>query len=79
MACSSTCKTQDHETYGECLRAKGIQIGDLMNSGIQKAGAKNLENYRNARKHGIQPRSTNKKDVDRAVQISDKTGQAYQA
>ena len=79
MACASTCRTQDHESYGACIRAKGIQIGDLMNTGIQKAGAKNLEAYANARKHGIQPASTRPKDVQRAIQISDKQGTAYQA
>ncbi len=79
MACSANCATQNHATYGECLRAKGIQIGDLMNTNIQKAGDKNLENYRKARKYGIQPRSTNKRDVDAAIQISDRTGKPYQA
>ena len=26
MACSSSCPTQDHETFGQCLRAKNLQI-----------------------------------------------------
>lgn len=79
MSCSSSCKTQDHESYGACLRAKGIQVGDLMNTGIQKAGAQNLERYRQARKEGIQPRSTRPADVQAAIQISDQTGKAFQA
>ena len=79
MSCASTCKTQDHKTYGECLRAKGIQIGDLMNTRIQKAGDKNLDQYENARKYGIQPKSTRPDDVKRAVQISEKTGTAFRA
>lgn len=24
MACATSCATQDHRTYGECLRAKGL-------------------------------------------------------
>jgi hypothetical protein len=40
---------------------------------------KRLEAYAAARKEGIQPRSTQRSDVDRAVQISDKTGTAFQA
>ena len=79
MACTSTCPTQDHETYGACLRAKDIQIGDLMHSQIQKAGDKNLDAYANARKYGIQPKSTRPADVRRAVEISERTGKAYQA
>lgn len=79
MPCSSSCATQDHNTFGECLRAKNIQVGDLMNTGIQKAGSKNLDEYEKARKHGIQPKSTNPADVQRAVRISEKTGEAYQA
>lgn len=79
MSCASTCKTQDHKTYGECLRAKGIQIGDLMHTQIQKAGSKNLDDYANAREYGIQPKSTRPADVRRAVEISEKTGKAFKA
>lgn len=79
MACASTCPTQDHESYGACIRSKGIQIGDLMNTRIQKAGNKNLDAYANARKYGIQPKSTRPSDVQSAVQISEQTGKAFQA
>lgn len=27
--CRSGCRTQDHASYGECLRSAGIQIGNL--------------------------------------------------
>lgn len=27
--CRSGCKTQDHESYAECLRAASIQVGNL--------------------------------------------------
>lgn len=79
MACASTCATQDHESYGACIRSKGIQIGDLMNTQIQKAGSKNLDEYAKARKYGIQPKSTRPADVRAAVEISEKTGKAFQA
>ena len=79
MACASTCQTKDHESYGACMRAKGIQIGDLMNTRIQKAGDKNLDTYANARKYGIQPKSTRPADVRAAVEVSEKTGKAFQA
>lgn len=79
MPCTSTCRTQDHESYGACLRSKNLQIGDLMHVEVQKAGAKNLEAYANARKHGIQPKSTRPKDVQQAIRTSDQTGKPYQA
>ena len=85
MACSSSCQTQDHKTWGECVRAKGLRIGyegatlSGVDAGVQRAADKNLENYAKARKYGIQPKSTNKRDVDFAVRVSEKTGSAYQA
>lgn len=27
--CRSGCKTKDHESYAECLKASAIQIGNL--------------------------------------------------
>lgn len=79
MACSSNCRTQDHESYGACLRAKNIKHGDLMNGNVQKAADKSLDAYEKARKYGIQPRSTRAADVQAAVQISEQTGKAFQA
>lgn len=26
MACSSGCKTQDHKTYAECMKAKSLKV-----------------------------------------------------
>lgn len=85
MACSSSCRTQDHATWGECVRAKGLRIGyegatlTGVDSGVQRAADKNLENYASARKYGIQPASTRKHDVDYAIRKSEQTGTAYSA
>ena len=85
MACSSNCKTGPHATYGECLRAKSMHVayeGQTL-TGIgskeQRDADKNLERYASARKYGIQPKTTHKKDVDAAIQISEMTGTAFQA
>jgi hypothetical protein len=85
VTCSSSCRTRDHASYGECLRAKNLKVayeGQTL-TGIgskeQRDADKNLENYAQARKYGIQPKSTQKKDVDRAIRISEQTGKAYQA
>lgn len=79
MACSSNCTTGPHESYGACLRAKNIRHGDLMNGNVQKAADKNLDEYAKARSYGIQPKTTNPGDVQRAIRTSEKTGTAYQA
>lgn len=40
---------------------------------------KELNSYAEARKQGVQPRSTKTADIKRAMRISDSTGKAYQA
>lgn len=78
MACSTGCRTKDHRTYGECMRSKTVKVAEYDVTAQKKADA-NLDNYARARKYGIQPQSTRKADVDQAIAISEKTGQAYQA
>jgi len=82
--CSSSCLTKDHATWGECVRSKGLKVTYAQehagkDATVQKKADKNLENYRKARKYGIQPKTTNKHDVDYAIRQSDKTGTAYEA
>lgn len=78
MACSSGCKTKNHKSYGECMRAKNVGK-DYIDVSLQKRADKNLDNYERARKYGIQPKSTQQRDVDTAIAISEKTGDAFQA
>lgn len=80
MACSSSCRTQDHPTYGACLRAKNLRTNALDGESLvtQKAADKTLDNYAKARKYGIQPASTRAHDVTAAIRISEKTGTAFQ-
>ena len=80
MACASSCRTQDHETYGACLRAKNLRVFALPIEALatQKAADKNLDEYAKARSYGIQPASTRPGDVKAAVAISDHTGTAFQ-
>lgn len=86
MACRSGCPTQDHETWGECLRASNIQMntgdanGSLVQSGwTNKKWDNELKEYRDARAQGIQPKSTKTADIRAAVKASDATGVAFQA
>lgn len=77
--CRSGCKTQDHANWGECARAANFSITDPLSSAASKLANKELDAYRNARKNGIQPASTKMKDIQKAVQMSDKAGKALQA
>lgn len=84
MACSSSCKTQDHKSYGECLRSKNLKTAYMQDwkgsdATRQKKADKELNDYAAARKQGIQPKSTKRHDIDHAVRQSDKTGTAFQA
>lgn len=77
--CSHACISKDHATFGECLRAKGIQIGDVRGTGVSAALDLRLSSYDNARRQGIQPASTKMRDVAAAERISQASGKAFDA
>ena len=77
--CRSGCKTQDHANWGECARAANFSITDPMANAVSKQANSELDAYRNARKLGIQPRSTKMHDIKAAVMASDTLGKAVQA
>lgn len=80
--CSSGCPTQNHKTYGECLKAKSLQINPNVNDNYNKAQAKTnaeLSAYRNARAQGIAPAGTSMNQVRQAEEMSQRMGQAYDA
>lgn len=84
MACTSNCPTQDHESWGACVRSKGLKIAyansaNGQDATTQKKWDKSLDMYRDARAQGIQPSSTRPDAVRRAVEISNATGTAFTA
>lgn len=76
-----------HPTFVEgCFgcKASSIQLaagdagGDLVSNGwTNKKWDKELELYRSARAQGVQPDGTSTKKIQKALDISDKTGVAY--
>ena len=46
---------------------------------VSRAEEKELNAYRDARKYGIQPKTTKLKDIDAAVKASDTLGRAVKA
>ena len=80
--CSSGCRTQDHASWGECIRSKSLRLshdGKIENIDAQRAWDKELDSYRSAVSQGIEPESTRTKDIKAAERWSEKNGIAYSA
>jgi hypothetical protein len=81
--CTSSCETQDHESYGECMQSN---MPMFMGVNPTKTGwdqdkvkkdERELKSYYSAIKQGVEPRSTRTKDIDAAIKLSDKAGKAF--
>lgn len=77
--CTSGCPTQDHASWGGCMRSKNLAVLDPEGKVHRSAWDREMSAYESAKKQGVQPATTQIKDIERAMQISDATGQAYQA
>lgn len=82
--CTSGCVTRDHESYGQCLKSKGLRVAYCNSASnqdytSQKKWDRSLDNYRAARAGGIQPAGTTPDAVERAVRLSDAAGTAWTA
>ena len=78
--CSSSCPTPGaHLNWGECVKAKGLQIGDVAGRATNLRGESELQAYADARAQGIQPKGTRMSQVRAAVDASEKAGVAYRA
>lgn len=82
--CTSGCKTKSHGSYAECLKDKnvgdvGVRISNGFESSKQQKWDRDLDAYADARRQGIQPKSTSRKDTEAAVAVSDKLGNAFDA
>lgn len=74
MACSSTCLTRDHKTWGECVRSKGLQISPAVNDGYgtrQRAWDRELDNFESATRQGLSPAGTKQHHIDAAIKEAD--------
>jgi len=68
--CSSSCLTQDHKSWGECVRAKGLQLSPHINGEYavkQTTWDKDLDHYESATRQGLQPDGTQRWQVDKAI------------
>jgi hypothetical protein len=70
MSCASSCITRDHKSYGECLRAKSLQVSPSVNDAYgskQKKWDKDLDHYESAVRQGLHPTGTQRHQVDAAI------------
>jgi hypothetical protein len=82
VSCTSGCRTQDHRSYGECLRAKATKTylaspSKGLDGTAQKRWDAELNRYREARRQGIRPDGTTMAKVIEAERLSDAAGAAY--
>lgn len=82
--CTTGCPTQNCINYAACLRQKAPRVAYANSAGgydytAQKKWDRDLAAYKDARDQGIQPSSTNRAAVDRAVAISNESGKAWDA
>jgi len=81
--CRSGCKTQDHESYSDCLQAANFGFAGCFPSrqGWDKDKEKNwdkeLDSYYSAVRQGVEPISTKQKDIDAAMMLSNEAGKAF--
>lgn len=76
--------TQDHSSYGACLRAAGLRVGYAKSAaGLDATAEKNVHKelalYRDARAAGVQPAGTTAAAVRTAMDLSERAGAAYDA
>jgi hypothetical protein len=77
--CSTSCPTRDHASWGECIRSKGLFVAPIANLNGSRAWDAELDAYRSARRQGVQPAGTTMKQTTEAMEISQRTGKAFQA
>jgi hypothetical protein len=77
MACSTGCPTQDHKSYGDCLRGKSLQIDKHALAHDMRGEARHtraLNDYRELREAGSLPTSPRWDHVETAKREAMKTG-----
>lgn len=77
--CSSSCRTQDHKNWGECVRSKGLQIADVDAHVANGSIKRQINEYVSCRKEGMQPDGIGDSHVKHARAMTAATGVPYRA
>lgn len=81
--CRSGCKTQDHQSYSDCLQEANFGFTGCFptrrgwDKDKEKNWDKELDSYYSAVRQGVEPISTKKKDIDAAMMLSNEAGKAF--
>jgi hypothetical protein len=81
--CKSSCPTQDHTNEADCWRENMpmfVGVSPSKHGWDQtkvKKDERELASYYGAIRQGIEPRSTQQKDIDAAVKLSNDAGKAF--
>lgn len=81
--CRSGCKTQDHESYSDCLQSANFSFAGCFptrqgwDKDKEKKWDSELDSYYSAVRQGVEPISTKKKDIDAAMMLSNEAGKAF--
>lgn len=59
-------------------KVMNIRIGQV-DATVQRQWDNDLAHYKDARRQGVQPMGTSRKQVDQAMMISERVGKAFQA
>lgn len=83
MGTRCTCGS-GHETFGACIRAKGIRVGwsnsaNGLDATEEKTKERDLALYKSARDQGIQPGSSGAQSTRFALDVSDQMGKPFRA
>lgn len=73
-----------HETFGACLRSKNIRVAYCQSASGRDASAqkewdRDLSLMGDCKRQGIVPRTTGRKDMRTALDLSDRTGVPFDA
>lgn len=83
MPCTTGCPTQDHATWGECVRSKRVVTGTATHTAYQTGVAEHdadMDAYAALRKDGVQPprvggsRERIRRESVEAVEADDRLG-----
>lgn len=82
MNCREGCKSKDHASYAECLRAANPTVTAVVNSqlqGMYEKTKRDLSAFQAARAEGITPGGTTVEKVTEARQATALLGRPYNA
>lgn len=68
MACGHAC---DCPTYGAHLRAKNLRLSSV-SPRENRAWDRDIDAYKEARRYGVQPDTSLRRDVNRAMDLAEK-------